>query len=316
MFPEDEAAEKWLVKQRWPDGVGCPKCGSLNIQERKTRKPQPYRCRDCRRDFSVKTDSLMHSSPLGCQTWVFAIYLVTTSLKGVSSMKLHRDLKISQKSTWHLLHRIRENFHDQNIPFSGPVEADETYMGGKRKNMSKAKRKQIKGSGSVGKTAVVGVKNRPSNEVRGKFISNTFAASSSPIPSRQVHLQYLRGKFISNTKGATLRSFVLDNTKPGTKIYTDEALAYKRLPNQEAVRHASFEYVRGQVHTNGVESFWSMLKRAHTGTFHKMSPKHLQRYVNEFAGRHDLRELDTMEQMESIVRQMDLKRLPYKELVK
>lgn len=125
----------------------------------------------------------------------------------------------------------------------------------------------------------------------------------------------VRAKVVTDTKGETLRGFVLDNTKPGTKIYTDEALTYRKLPDQEAVRHTSFEYVRGQVHTNGVESFWSMLKRADTGTFHKISPKHLQRYVNEFSGRHNLRELDTMEQMGTVVRNMDLKRLSYKEMV-
>ena len=97
-FPDDETAEKWFVASRWPNGVHCPECGSDNIQERKSRKPQPYRCRDCRKDFSVKTDTLMHNSPLGCQVWAMAIYLLTTGIKGVSSLKLHRDLGITQKS--------------------------------------------------------------------------------------------------------------------------------------------------------------------------------------------------------------------------
>ena len=112
MFPDDEAAERWFVKTRWPNGVACPKCGSFDIQERKTRKPQPYHCRDCRKYFSVKTDSLMHNSPMGCQTWALAIYLLNTNIKGISSMRLHRELGITQKSAWHLAHRIRENFHD------------------------------------------------------------------------------------------------------------------------------------------------------------------------------------------------------------
>ena len=289
MFPDDEAAERWLVEQRWPDGVACPKCGSDNIQERKTRKPQPYRCRDCRRDFSVKTDSLMHSSPLGCQTWVIAIYMVTTNLKGVSSMKLHRDLGITQKSAWHLLHRIRENFNDQKIQFFGPVEIDEAYMGGKRKNMHAKKRKQLEGRGGAGKTIVVGIKDRDSNRVTAKVVPNT--------------------------KQNTLGRFVEESVAPGAKVYSDDSTAYDNLFNHESVKHSIGEYVRGMAHTNGIESFWSMLKRAHAGTYHKMSPKHLNRYVQEFAGRHNLRELDTLDQMGTVVRQMDLKRLPYEELV-
>ena len=117
----------------------CPKCKSANIQERSTRKPQPYRCRDCRKDFSVKTDSLMHNSPLGCQTWVIAIYLLTTNIKGVSSMRLHRELGITQKSAWHLAHRIRENFEDFEA-MAGPVEVDESYFGGKERNKHASKR--------------------------------------------------------------------------------------------------------------------------------------------------------------------------------
>ena len=289
MFPDDESAEIWLVEQRWPDGVGCPKCGSDNIQERKTRKPQPYRCRDCRRDFSVKTDSLMHSSPLGCQTWVIAIYLVTTSLKGVSSMKLHRDLGISQKSSWHLLHRIRENFADQQGQFFGPVEIDEAYMGGKRKNMHAKKRKQLEGRGGAGKTIVAGIKDRDTNRVTAKVVPDT--------------------------KQKTLGRFVEDSVAPGAKVYSDDSTAYDNLFNHESVKHSIGEYVRGMAHTNGIESFWSMLKRAHAGTYHKMSPKHLNRYVQEFAGRHNLRELDTLDQMGTVVRQMDLKRLPYEKLI-
>ena len=136
-FPDDESAEKWFIASRWPHGVHCPGCGSDNVQVRKTRKPQPYRCRDCRKDFSVKTDTLMHNSPLGCQIWAMAIYLLTTGIKGVSSMKLHRDLGITQKSAWHLAHRIRENFPGRegaNVFFSGQVEVDETYIGGKERN--------------------------------------------------------------------------------------------------------------------------------------------------------------------------------------
>ena len=127
MFPDDAAAEKWFAGIRWPDGVECPRCSSRNVQERRTRKPQPYRCRDCRRDFSVRTGTLMQGSNLGFQKWAFAIHLMNTNIKGVSSMRLHRELGITQKSAWHLAHRIREAWDDHDgSPFVGPVEADET----------------------------------------------------------------------------------------------------------------------------------------------------------------------------------------------
>ncbi len=194
------------------------------------------------------------------------------------------------KSAWFMAHRLRQAWNTQpENRFKGPVEPDETYMGGKRKNMSKARRKKITGSGPVGKTAVVAMKDRLSNEVRTKVVPNT--------------------------KAETLRGFVLDNTEPEAKIYTDEALAYKALPNREAVRHANFEYVRGQVHTDGVKSFWSLLKRAHVGTFRKLSRRHLDRYVAEFAGRHNMRDKDTLAQISEIASRMVGKRLRYRELV-
>ena len=235
----------------------------------------------------MKTDSLMHSSPLGYQTWVLAIYLLATNIKGVSSMKLHRELGITQKSAWHLAHRIRENFQDQR-PFVGPVEADETFVGGKERNKH-ADRKLHAGRGPVGKTAVVGVKDRASKRVRAAVIGNTDAE--------------------------TLQGFVAESTVPGSMVYTDGETGYVGLPNHDVVKHSVGEYVRGQAHTNGIESFWSLLKRGHYGTYHKMSPQHLDRYVTEFTGRQNQREQDTLDQMAAMVRGMDQKRLTYADLV-
>jgi len=289
-FPNDEAAEEWFTGIRWPDGVKCPKCGSDNIQERATRKPQPYRCRSCRKDFSVRTGTLMHGTNLGLQTWVVAIYLLNTGIKGVSSMKLHRELGVTQKTAWHLAHRIRETWEDNGGSlFSGPVEADETYVGGKRRNMSNAKRKEATGRGAVGKTAVAGIKDRPTRQVAAKVVKKTDAA--------------------------TLQGFVKEHTEAQAQVYTDDASAYIGLDRpHESVKHSVSEFVNGMAHTNGMESFWSMFKRGHKGTYHKMSPKHLQRYVNEFAGRHNIREKDTIDQMQAIAAGFEGKWLRYKDL--
>ena len=291
MFPDEEAAREWFENLVWPDGTRhCPECGSINTHECSHAK-MPYRCRDCRKYFSVKTGTVMANSKIPLLKWVYAIYLDTTSLKGVSSMKLHRDLGITQKSAWFMQQRIREAFDHQGPPvkFDGPVEVDETYVGGLERNKH-ASDKLNAGRGTVGKTAIVGAKDRRTNEVRAEVVPATDAA--------------------------TLKSFVGDHAGDGAEVFTDEAAAYKGLPNHSAVRHSVGQYVDGHIHTNGIESFWSMLKRAHKGVFHKMSPKHLQRYVNEFAGRHNIRELDTMAQMAAVTRGLVAKKLPYVRLIR
>ena len=173
MFPTDEAAEAWFTAERWPDGPYCRHCGSRNIQCGIAHPTMTHRCRDCpkRRMFSLKTGTVMQGSPLGYRTWLAAIYLVATHLKGVSSMKLHRDLGIGQKSAWYLAHRIREAWKEVGDPFAGPVEADETYIGGKRKNMPKSRREAMKGAGSLaGKTIVAGARDRRTNKVSAAVV--------------------------------------------------------------------------------------------------------------------------------------------------
>ena len=293
-FPDDATAEAWLIEQRWPNGIACPHCGSTNVQTGAKHKTMPYRCRErqCAKRFSLKTGTVMEGSKLGFQVWLVATFLMATNLKSVSSMKLHRDLSINQRSAWFLAHRLRATLSKESTLFSGPVEVDESYFGGRRRNMSNTRRKELTdtGRGAVGKTAVVGVKDRATKR--------------------------LAARVVESTDKATLQGFVIDHTAPGATVYSDDATAYESLPFDHAtVKHSLSEYVKGDIHTNGIESLWSMLKRAHKGTFHKLSPKHLNRYVQEFAGRHNLREHDTIDIMGAVACGMNGKRLRYRELI-
>lgn len=291
-FPTETAAETWFERMRWGDHRYCPHCGNANSKETKNRKPMPFWCGDCRSYFSVRTGTPLQHSRLPLRKWIFAIYLYVTSLKGVSSLKLHRDLKVTQKTAWFMLHRLRKAWSVAGLDtMKGPIEVDETFVGGKRKNMHRSKRKQLAGAGpAAGKSIIIGAKDRATKRVRANVVTT-------------IH----RG---------TLHRFVMMVADDDTVLYTDGASGYDRIRNpHETVRHSRGEYVRGDVHTNGIESFWSMFKRAHTGTYHYMSGKHMQAYVDEFAGRAGIREWGTNSQMVDLFTAMVGKQLTYKDLI-
>ena len=248
----------------------------------------PWRCSDCKKYFSVKMGTFMAESKVPLRKWAIAIYLVSTSLKGVSSMKLHRDLQVTQKTAWFMAHRIREALVADDDLMRGPVEMDETFVGGKWANMRSGRRKT-----QPKKTVVAGIKDRDTGEIRARVVSSTSKAELLGMAERSV--------------------------APGAMVNTDDWHAYRALPDvglrHAVVSHSYGQYVRGSAHTQRIESFWSTIKRAYIGTFHYWSPKHAQRYVNEFAARATMRKLDTHDIMAEIVMRSVGKRLTYRELI-
>ena len=289
-FATEAKAETWFVEQRWSDGIDCPRedCGSDNIATRTKHKTMPYRCRACRRYFSVRTGTPMADSNLPLSDWGLALYFYSTNLKGMSSMKLHRELGITQKAAWHMAHRIREMFDMDIEAFQGPVEADETYIGGSDFNRPEWKRS--KGRGSVGKTPVAGLKDRDTGMIKTRVIEK----ADQP----------------------TLGKFISEQTQEDAMIYTDEHAGYNNIPRpREWVKHSANEYVRGEAHTQGLEGFWSHVKRGIDGVYHWWSVKHIERYLAEFEGRFNLRPMDTIDMMGTMVMQGVGKRLRYCDLI-
>ena len=286
MFPSDSAAEKWLVKRRWPSRIACVSCNSINVQKATKHRTVPSKCREKERGekFSVRTGTAMDSSKMGPQTWMSAIYIVMSSLKGVPRMKLHRDLDILQKAAWSLLYRLREAMSTEDVLFSGSVQAEETYMGHLEANKHSDKKMKAAG-GPVGKAIVAGVKDQATNTVVARVVPDT--------------------------KAPTLTGMVGVHASAGSEVFTEEARGYLPLSKidyrHRSVSHSTGQWADQQAHTNEMESFWAVLKRGYHGTYHQISPDHLDRYVADFSHHRNEWPRDTIDQI-------DRKRLTYAEL--
>lgn len=289
LFPDDEASMRWFIHTRWPEGIACPRCGSVNVNDKASHPTMPFRCRDCDKQFSPKTGTVMECSNLGYQVWLLAIYLLATNLKGVSSMKMHRDLDVTQTTAWFIGHRIRKAWEEEKPEtLTGTVEVDETYIGGVEKN--KHAKKKLHENWRDGKIPVIGLKGREERKV------------SAIVPD--------------DTSEETLQGFISRRVKDGSTVYTDGLHEYRGMEYaHEWVNHNRGEYVRGDCSTNGIESFWAGIKRAYKGTYHQLSRKHLPLYIAEFVARYNTRPEDTIDQMKGVVEGMENKRLCYRELV-
>jgi transposase-like protein len=289
MFPDQETAREYLEGRLWPNGPRCPVCG---LGERITARIGGfYRCNQCKEDFTVRTGTIFERSHVPLHKWVYAMYLLVTARKGISSMQLAKEIGITQKSAWFVLHRLREACGSDLKKLQGIIEIDETYVGGKEANKHESKKLKA-GRGTIGKTAVLGMRQRA-----GRIVA---------MP-------------IANTDAQTIQEAILQNVEIGSTLHTDEAGAYVGISgfDHDTVNHSQKEFARDGVTTNGIESVFAVLKRGLIGVYHHASPKHLDRYVDEFAFRLNEGNVKnhTLTRLDSFVDGVAGKRLTYKALI-
>ena len=292
-FSDDLTCVQFVAARRWTDGVAiCPKCDGVNNTFMQSRKVWQCKNKECKKQFSVKVGTIFEDSPIGLDKWLTAMWLIVNAKNGISSYEIHRAIGITQKSAWFMLHRIRIAMESGSIEkLSGDVEVDETFIGGKAKNMHKSKRERvIKGRGSVGKTAVMGLLEREGR---------------------------VRAKVIKSTDRQTLHAEVKENVEAGSNLFTDEWRSYQGLEEDyihEVINH-SVEYVRDHVHTNGIENFWSLLKRTIKGTYVSVEPFHLDKYLAEQTFRFNERKVKDNDRFVGVLEAVSGKRLTYDQLI-
>ncbi len=288
-IPDEQAAIDHFRSIRWKNGAFCPYCGSVRVYDLKGNRR--HKCGDCRLSFSIKVGTVFEDTKVPLRKWLAAIWLITSHKKGIASTQLARDIHVTQKTAWFMLHRLRHAARTRsfNRLLGGVVEVDETFIGGKERNRHASKRKHV-GTGGAGKTIVAGLLERGGE---------------------------LRAGTIGDTKASTLKSLIRSNVKAGATLYTDEWIGYRGLNREfdhQTLRHSAGEYVRDAAHTNSLEGFWSLLKRQIYGIHHWVSPKHLEQYVAEATWRYMLRKRTDGSRITSLLAQTD-GRLTYKALI-
>ncbi len=287
-FNSEEKCAEYLAEKRWHGHPVCPKCGNGSVYTLKG-KVKRYKCAGCREQFSVRVGTIFEDSKIGLQKWFLAIYLITAHKKGISSLQLSRDLHVTQKTAWFMLHRVRYALaYEPTEQMSGTVEVDETYVGGKDKNRHASKRTHDFGGSK--KAAVVGIVERGGNVI----------ARHTP-----------------NTDKKTILPIIHAAVTKGTTICSDEFAGYtslRKVYDHQTVKHGAFEYVSGAIHTNSIEGFWSLLKRGIVGIYHFTSEKHLQKYVDEFVFRYNSRSISDSGRFDQMLSNSQ-GRLTYKTLI-
>ena len=290
MLPDEQSAIEFIESVRWPDGVICPRCKSARTK--KIANQKRYNCNDCRRQFSVRTGTVFEKSRIPLRKWLYALYMLQTARKGISSIQLGKELGVSQKSAWFMLHRIREAMDPGLDLLSGEIEVDEAYVGGAEKN--KHANKKLHKRWLEGKQIVLGMRERDGR-----------------IVLRPVH----------SGEKVVITDEVLFAIEKGATIYTDEGNAYRDLHlwyTHETINHGIGEYVRQEITTNGMESVWAIVKRAHKGVYHHWSKKHGARYLNEVAYRlvEGNVQIPIMARIRALARRSFEVQLTYKELTR
>jgi len=294
LFATEEDAVKWFELVRWNGKPACPHCEATDQISQPKHKPFAYWCKACRQRFTVRVGTVMESSKIPLQKWAVAMYYTLTARKGISSLQLSKELKVTQKTAWFLLQRIREACQREAYVLGDVVEVDEVYIGGRRHNKSKAERLANRNTRD-GKQAVLGLHQR-----HGPTIA---------MP-------------IARTDKTTVYPIIQKHVRPGTVVCTDEARTYQSLHRvgyrHQSVSHSAGEYVRQGVHTNGIESVWAVLRRSLLGVYHKVSTKHLSKYLNEATFRlHEGNcQVDTIDRMIALTCGMVGRRLTYKRLIR